>query len=76
MRHFDQVDSKGETFEELLENLYEAVEACLAVDTAEIEVGEVVVRSFPDALEEPGDSNGFMVRDWSAKGTNLENTEP
>ncbi|HMQ53258.1 MAG TPA: type II toxin-antitoxin system HicB family antitoxin [Anaerolineae bacterium] len=32
--------TQGETFEELLENLYEAVEACLAVDAAEIEVSE------------------------------------
>lgn len=29
--------TQGETFEELLENLYEAVEACLSVDTEEIE---------------------------------------
>lgn len=30
--------TQGETFEELLSNLYEAVEACLAVDVAEVEV--------------------------------------
>lgn len=32
--------TQGETFEELLMNLYEAVEACLSVDTNEIEVAE------------------------------------
>jgi predicted RNase H-like HicB family nuclease len=30
--------TQGETFEELLENLYEAVEACLSVDAEEIEI--------------------------------------
>jgi predicted RNase H-like HicB family nuclease len=30
--------TQGETFEELLENLYEAVEACLSVDMEEIEM--------------------------------------
>ncbi len=30
--------TQGETFEELLSNLYEAVEACLAVDVAEVEI--------------------------------------
>ena len=30
--------TQGETFEELLKNLYEAVEACLSVDTEEFEV--------------------------------------
>ncbi len=30
--------TQGETFEELLSNLYEAVEACLSVDIAEHEV--------------------------------------
>jgi predicted RNase H-like HicB family nuclease len=30
--------TQGDTFEELLTNLYEAVEACLAVDLAEVEV--------------------------------------
>lgn len=33
--------TQGETFEELLENLYEAVEACLSVDTEEFEIGSV-----------------------------------
>lgn len=32
--------TQGETFEELLENLYEAVEACLSVDAEEIELAE------------------------------------
>ncbi len=32
--------TQGETFEELLKNLYEAVEACLAVDTEDIEITE------------------------------------
>jgi len=32
--------TQGETIEELLSNLYEAVEACLAVDLEEIEIGE------------------------------------
>jgi predicted RNase H-like HicB family nuclease len=30
--------TQGETFEELLTNIYEAVEACLSVDLDEIEV--------------------------------------
>ena len=30
--------TQGETFEELLANLYEAVEACLSVDLEEIEL--------------------------------------
>ena len=30
--------TQGENFEELLTNLYEAVEACLTVDLAEVEV--------------------------------------
>jgi predicted RNase H-like HicB family nuclease len=29
--------TQGETFEELLENLYEAVEGCLSVDVAPVE---------------------------------------
>ncbi|MFO1433128.1 MAG: type II toxin-antitoxin system HicB family antitoxin [Candidatus Competibacteraceae bacterium] len=32
--------TQGETFEELLSNLYEAVEACLSVDVAEIELSD------------------------------------
>ena len=32
--------TQGETFEELLENLYEAVEACLSVDAEEIDIAE------------------------------------
>ena len=32
--------TQGKTIEELLSNLYEAVEACLAVDLEEIEIGE------------------------------------
>ena len=32
--------TQGETWEELLENLYEAVEGCLAVDLEAIEMGE------------------------------------
>ena len=31
--------TQGETFEELLHNLYEAVEGCLAVDMASINIG-------------------------------------
>jgi predicted RNase H-like HicB family nuclease len=30
--------TQGETFEELLTNIYEAVEACLSVDTKEYEI--------------------------------------
>jgi predicted RNase H-like HicB family nuclease len=30
--------TQGETFEELLSNLYEAVEACMSVDVAEVEM--------------------------------------
>jgi len=32
--------TQGETFEELLENLYEAVEGCLAVDMSAIKIGK------------------------------------
>jgi predicted RNase H-like HicB family nuclease len=32
--------TQGETFEELLSNIYEAVEACLAVDISEHEISE------------------------------------
>ena len=32
--------TQGETFEELLENLYEAVEGCLSVDLTNIKIGK------------------------------------
>jgi predicted RNase H-like HicB family nuclease len=32
--------TQGETFEELLSNIYEAVEGCLAVDIKDIEITE------------------------------------
>ena len=32
--------TQGDTFEELLENLYEAVEACLSVDVDEFELSD------------------------------------
>lgn len=32
--------TQGETFEELLQNLYEAVEACLAVDVVPSQAGD------------------------------------
>ncbi|MCP2519698.1 type II toxin-antitoxin system HicB family antitoxin [Candidatus Aminicenantes bacterium AC-335-B20] len=32
--------TQGETFEELLANIYEAVEACLSVDIKDIEITE------------------------------------
>ena len=32
--------TQGESFEELLQNLYEAVEGCLSVDVAPVEVTE------------------------------------
>jgi predicted RNase H-like HicB family nuclease len=32
--------TQGETMEELLTNIYEAVDACLSVDLEEIEIGE------------------------------------
>ena len=32
--------TQGETFEELLHNLYEAVEACLSVDVKDVQVTE------------------------------------
>ena len=32
--------TQGETFEELLKNLYEAVEGCLSVDVEEYEIGK------------------------------------
>ncbi len=31
--------TQGETFEELLQNLYEAVEGCLSVDVSTIQIG-------------------------------------
>lgn len=31
--------TEGDTFEELLENLYEAVEGCLSVDLNDIQIG-------------------------------------
>jgi predicted RNase H-like HicB family nuclease len=31
--------TQGETFEELLQNLYEAIEGCLSVDMQQIEMG-------------------------------------
>ena len=32
--------TQGETFEELLENIYEAIEGCLSVDVTNIEITE------------------------------------
>lgn len=32
--------TQGETFEELLTNIYEAVEACLSVDVKDVEITE------------------------------------
>ena len=32
--------TQGETFEELLENIYEAIEGCLSVDISTIEITE------------------------------------
>ena len=32
--------TQGETFEELLQNLYEAIEACLSIDVEQIEISE------------------------------------
>lgn len=32
--------TQGETFEELLENLYEAIEGCLSVDLSKIKIGK------------------------------------
>jgi predicted RNase H-like HicB family nuclease len=32
--------TQGETMEELLTNIYEAIDACLSVDLEEIEIGE------------------------------------
>lgn len=32
--------TQGDTFEELISNLYEAVEACLSVDLEEIEISD------------------------------------
>ena len=32
--------TQGDTFEELLENIYEAIEGCLSVDVAAIEITE------------------------------------
>ena len=32
--------TQGETFEELLENLYEAVEGCLSVDVKQVSTGQ------------------------------------
>jgi predicted RNase H-like HicB family nuclease len=32
--------TQGDTFEELLENIYETVEACLSIDVEEVQVSE------------------------------------
>ncbi len=32
--------TQGETFEELLQNLYEAIEGCLSVDVSNAQIGE------------------------------------
>ena len=32
--------TQGDSFEELLENLYEAIEGCLSVDLAQVSIGE------------------------------------
>ncbi len=32
--------TQGETFDELLENIYEAVEGCLSVDIKDVEISE------------------------------------
>jgi predicted RNase H-like HicB family nuclease len=32
--------TQGETFEELLQNLYEAIEGCLSVDVSNVQIGE------------------------------------
>lgn len=32
--------TQGETFEELLQNLYEAIEGCLSVDISAMEIGK------------------------------------
>ncbi|MFM8331468.1 MAG: type II toxin-antitoxin system HicB family antitoxin [Candidatus Methylumidiphilus sp.] len=32
--------TQGDTFEELLSNLYEAVEACLSIDLEQVEISE------------------------------------
>ena len=32
--------TEGDTFEELLENLYEAIEGCLSVDVQPIQIGD------------------------------------
>ena len=32
--------TQGETFEELLQNLYEAIEGCLSVDVESVEIGD------------------------------------
>ena len=32
--------TQGDSFEELLENLYEAIEGCLSVDLSQVSIGE------------------------------------
>lgn len=32
--------TQGDTFEELLQNLYEAIEGCLSVDVESVEIGD------------------------------------
>ena len=32
--------TQGDTFEELLENIYEAIEGCLSVDVSTLEIGK------------------------------------
>ena len=38
--------TQGETFEELLQNLYEAIEACLSIDLEQIEISETKLREY------------------------------
>jgi predicted RNase H-like HicB family nuclease len=39
-RLFPDVPLEGETFEELLQNLYEAIEGCLSVDVSPAQITE------------------------------------
>ena len=39
--------TQGDSWEELIKNIYEAVEACLSVDVEKIKIKEIIALSFP-----------------------------
>jgi predicted RNase H-like HicB family nuclease len=54
--------TQGDTFEQLLEHLYEAVEGCLSVDVTSVETGE------RDRIVEIADSMGCREQEQPKRG--------